>query len=518
MKYSITISSLLILYIVSPGSLDKPCAARQVSGRSVLCVCNSTYCDEVERQRPDKNGFIAYTTSKAGSRFRKNVGYFQPTNNQLKCCKTTLTIDPTEKHQKVEGFGGAVTDAAAINWKSMPEELQQHLINSYFSVKGLEYNMLRVPIGGCDFSTHPYAYNELPENDYKLSNYSLTTEDNKYKIPMIEAINKVATSPVHIVATTWSPPVWMKTNHKFSGFGQLKQEFYDAYALYHYKFIEKYEEAGIKIWAITTTNEPINGYFGIAPFNSLGWSIYKMGEWIVNNLGPTIRNSKYRDVKILTGDDQRFTIPFWFNVMLRKHPKALEYIDGVGVHYYADKFVPPAVLYAVSKTHPDKIVLATEACEGSFPWQKEKVELGSWTRAITYVADILEDLNYNVVGWIDWNLCLDTRGGPNWAANFVDSAIIVNNTEFYKQPMFYAVGHFSKFIKRGAARISVSEEKSFLTGSLKHTAFQNPDGHIVLVVLNEAEKSNVLVKCGKGQATVELEADSFTTMEFFCDV
>ncbi|CAH2051818.1 unnamed protein product, partial [Iphiclides podalirius] len=517
MKFSIATFTLLILYFVNPGKLDKPCAARQISERSVVCVCNSTYCDEVIRHTPAKNRFIAYTTSKAGSRFRKIEGSFQPMNLQLECCKTTLSVDPREKHQTVEGFGGAVTDAAAINWKSMPEELQQYLIDSYFSVKGLEYNMLRVPIGGSDFSTHPYAYNELPENDYKLSNYTLTTEDYKYKIPMIEAINKVATSPVHIVATTWSPPVWMKTNNMFSGFGRLKQEFFDAYALYHYKFIEKYEEAGLKVWAITTTNEPIDGYFGIASFNTLGWSIEKMGEWIVNNLGPTIRNSKYSNVKILAGDDQRFTIPFWFNVMLQKNPKALEYVDGVGVHYYADRFVPPAVLYTVSKTHPDKFILATEACEGSFPWQ-EKVELGSWTRAVRYMEDILEDLNYNVVGWIDWNLCLDTRGGPNWANNFADSAVIVNKTEFYKQPMFYAVGHFSKFIKRGSVRISVSEKKSFFTSSVSSVAFQNPEGSIVLVLFNGGEKKSVGVKCGKYQATLDLEADSFTTMEFFCDV
>ncbi|KAK8773049.1 hypothetical protein V5799_012418 [Amblyomma americanum] len=54
------------------------------------------------------------------------------------------------------------------------------------------------------------------------------------------------------------------------------------------------------------------------------------------------------------------------------------------------------------------------------------------------------DLNHWVTGWTDWNLALNTGGGPNWAQNFVDSPIIVNATaqEFYKQPMYYALGHF----------------------------------------------------------------------------
>lgn len=36
------------------------------------------------------------------------------------------------------------------------------------------------------------------------------------------------------------------------------------------------------------------------------------------------------------------------------------------------------------------------------------------------------------------------EGGPNWVKNFVDSPVIVNakTDEFYKQPMFYALGHF----------------------------------------------------------------------------
>lgn len=34
------------------------------------------------------------------------------------------------------------------------------------------------------------------------------------------------------------------------------------------------------------------------------------------NLGPTIRNSTFKDVKIITGDDQRLTLPYWANVVI----------------------------------------------------------------------------------------------------------------------------------------------------------------------------------------------------------
>lgn len=55
----------------------------------------------------------------------------------------------------------------------------------------------------------------------------------------------------------------------------------------------------------------------------------------------------------------------------------------------------------------------------------------------------LQNLNHWMSGWTDWNLCLDMGGGPNWVNNYVDAPILVNATadEFYKQPMYYALGH-----------------------------------------------------------------------------
>lgn len=46
------------------------------------------------------------------------------------------------------------------------------------------------------------------------------------------------------------------------------------------RFIQKYSEEGINIWAITTTNEPVNGIIPIARFNSLGWTPQPMASFI----------------------------------------------------------------------------------------------------------------------------------------------------------------------------------------------------------------------------------------------
>lgn len=49
-----------------------------------------------------------------------------------------LTLQPEEKFQKVKGFGGAMTDAAALNILALSPSTQNLLLKSYFSSEGEE--------------------------------------------------------------------------------------------------------------------------------------------------------------------------------------------------------------------------------------------------------------------------------------------------------------------------------------------------------------------------------------------
>lgn len=59
--------------------------------------------------------------------------------------------------------------------------MQKLLLESYFSDDGIEYSMCRIPIGGTDFSTRAYSYDDGKE-DPDLNNFALTDEDFKYKV------------------------------------------------------------------------------------------------------------------------------------------------------------------------------------------------------------------------------------------------------------------------------------------------------------------------------------------------
>jgi len=102
-------------------------------------------------------------------------------------------------------------------------------------------------------------------------------------------------------------------------------------------------------------------------------------------------------------------------------------------------------------------------------------------------------LNHWTTGWTDWNLALDTSGGPNWINNFVDAPIIINaaSFEYYKQPLFYAMGHFSKFLSPDSVRVK-STEKAKLD-KFETTVFVRPDNATVVIALNLNAESVELV-------------------------
>ena len=54
------------------------------------------------------------------------------------------------------------------------------------------------------------------------------------------------------------------------------------------------------------------------------------------------------------------------------------------------------------------------------------------------------------VGFNDWNLLLDSTGGPHHANGGLDAPLVADGKGgFYVQPYYYAFGHFSRFLPEG---------------------------------------------------------------------
>lgn len=68
----------------------------------------------------------------------------------------------------------------------------------------------------------------------------------------------------------------------------------------------------------------------------------------------------------------------------------------------------------------------------------------------------------------------------------MDAPIIVNETakEYYRQPFFYALGHFSKFLVPDSVRLE-NDGISDAGDSVQTVLFERPDKSTVLTVLNK---------------------------------
>lgn len=106
-----------------------------------------------------------------------------------------------------------------------------------------------------------------------------------------------------------------------------------------------------------------------------------------------------------------------------------------------------------------------------------------------YAHDMIGNFNAGMNGYMDWNMLLDEKGGPNHVGNYCAAPIMCNPKEdtVEKRLSYYYIGHFSKFVKKGAKRLAISR----YTDKLDVTGFVNPDGERVIVVLNKSDEDMV---------------------------
>ena len=383
-----------------------------------------------------------------------------------------LVVDTSKSYQTFAGFGGAFTEATAINWRKLSASDQAKVIRLYFADPkegGLGYTMGRVPINSCDFSPSSYTFDD-EEGDIDLKHFDSTVQhdvDNGM-VPMIKAAVAAAKDrgvPLKLVASPWSPPAWMKK--PVQGIGQsmtasakpdgLLPEMQRPWAKYFSKWLSAYKAYGIDYWAVTVQNEPE----ATAGWESMLWSPKFMASFVRDHLGPVLK-AEQPDVKIIGFDHNKDHVIEWATG-LYKDPEAAKYFSGVGVHWYGG--LNTDKLQAAHDLAPDKFLLATEACNcvGNVVFSSPNLAAW-WTRAEKLALDILEDLRFWCVGWIDWNLLVDTEGGPNHLKNLCDANIIVDaenkmgtGSPLIRQASFYYMGHFSRYLLPGSKRVELKQ-------------------------------------------------------------
>jgi glucosylceramidase len=388
-------------------------------------------------------------------------------------------VDPTHSFQTLLGIGGAITDASAETFAKMPVAVQNQLLTAYYDkVKGIGYTLARTSIHSSDFSSASYTY--VSEGDKELKTFNID-HDRQFRIPLIKKAIKTAGGKLTIFVSPWSPPAWMKDNNSMLEGGNLLPQFKQPWANYFVKFINAYQKEGIPIWGLTLQNEPM----AKQTWESCHYSAEDERDFIKTYLGPTLLKNGMADKKLIAWDHNRDLIYQTASTILNDK-EAAKYVWGIGYHWY-ETWTGSAMMFdnvkKVSETFPDKKLMFTEGCIDRF----DATRINEWGLGEVYGHSMVNDFNNGTVGWTDWNILVDEKGGPNHVGNFCFAPVIgdTRTGELTFTSSFYYLGQFSKFIKPGAKRIISSSNRDML----ETTAFKNTDGKIAVVVMNRSEKS-----------------------------
>jgi len=403
-----------------------------------------------------------------------------------------IDIDTIQTFQTIDGFGYTLTSGSADVINSLGAGPRATLLRELFSndENAISISYLRISIGASDLSASVYSYDDLPpgETDPTLSKFSLAP-DAASLIPLLKEILTINPA-IKILATPWSPPLWMKDNGSSVG-GSLKPEYYNVYAQYFVKYLQQMKSQGITVDAITPQNEPLHP--GNNP--SLYMTAAQQTEFIKNHLGLAFQSAGL-STKIIIYDHNCDHPDYPLAIL--NDPVARSFVNGSAFHLYAGDI---SALSQVRAVHPDKALYFTEqytASNGNFggdlKWHLKNVVIGSmrnWSRVA-----------------LEWNLANDPSFGPHTPGGCTTcKGALTIGTNITRNVAYYIIAHISKFVPPGSVRIA-----SNISGNLQNVAFKTPGGKKILVVENDggsAQAFNIRMK-GKW-ATTSLPAGGVGT-------
>jgi glucosylceramidase len=416
-----------------------------------------------------------------------------------------IYVNPAKQFQTLLGIGGSITDASAEVFAKLSSEKQEELLTAYFDPeKGNGYNLCRTSIHSADFSRESFTY--IDEGDKLLESFSIE-RDREYRIPMIKRAMRLAGSPFTFYASPWSAPAFMKDNNNMLYGGKLLPEYCDTWALYYTKFIKAYEKEGIPVWGVTIQNEPA----AVQRWESMIYTAEDERDFLKNHLGPTFQREGLSDKKIVVWDHNRDLSAHRAHTILGD-PEAAQYAWGTGFHWYETWTGGESLqrnLAAIKESYPDKQLLFTEGCNEGFNPERYQ----HWPNAERYGEAMIRDFNVGTVGWTDWNILLDQGGGPNHVGNFCFAPIHADLTtgELIYTPSYYYIGHFSRYIRPGAKRVSTTTNRSFLLA----TTFINEDNSMATVVMNKSDGAmDYDLNIGKRHIRVNIPARAMQTIVY----
>jgi glucosylceramidase len=467
-----------------------------------LLFCQSSTVDEQTTTNPPTDGgnngnytsasFWLTKADESTKLQKQNDIFFNNASNNYQ----TLDVDASQKYQTIDGFGYTLTGGSVQVINQLSATKKEELLQDLFAEKdnSIAVSYIRLSIGASDLNSTVFSYDDMPagQTDVALANFSLAKDQ-----ALIDMLKKILTiNPnIKIMATPWSPPVWMKDNGSSIG-GSLQPQYYNVYAQYFVKYIQAMKAQGITVDAITPQNEPLHP--GNNP--SLLMTASQQATFIKNSLGPAFKAANIT-TKIVLYDHNCDKPEYPMEILA--DAEAAKYVDGSAFHLYAGNI---SVLSNVHLAYPAKNLYFTEQWTGSTSsfsddliWHSKNVIIGSMR-------------NWSKIA-LEWNLANDPGFNPHTDGGCTQckGAVTVNTSEtFTKNVAYYIIAHASKFVPQNSQRIASTQP-----GNLSSVAFVTPAGKTALIVLNEGNTTeNFNIKMNGKTAATSLPARAVATYVF----
>lgn len=492
-----------------------------------------------------------------------------------------ITIRPDITKQNILGIGTSFTESSAFVLAHLSKEKRAEVMENIYGEKGANFSIARTPIGATDFSVDgKYSYAPV-KNDIELSSFSISVDQDGFKqqkyagikdeefdlLPMIKQALDIKSNQsekdLRIIASAWTAPPWMKNiedwyikptsenNHQGTG-GKLKAQYVSTYADYLIKYLDEYKKEDIDIWGLTPVNEP-HGNSG--QWESMHFTPATQNVFIKKHLGPKLKSSGYEATKLLIYDQNRDEMEHWTDEILADKETA-QYVYGTAVHWYeSTNQVNEDVFDRVHKKFPEFSIIHTEgtiddlgkdAPEGildpirfkesnwfnndNFWWNNNATDwayTATWapkpenhpiyTPVHRYARNIIVSLNHWLEGWVDWNIVLDSRGGPNHVGNFCGAPIMIDTEtgEVYYTPIFHVLSQFSQTIRPGDKALQVYTQLDGVDSDALHASAAISINNLVSTQLLNTTKAPIqfALQIGGQFVEVSIPANSVQTIQ-----
>jgi len=510
-------------------------------------------------------------TSAAGDRLaqKENVGFAAG----RVAAAATIRVAPDLARQVLLGIGSSFSESAAFVLAHLAPAQRAGVMQKIYGEQGANLALARTPIGATDFSLEGrYSYAPVSGDDalahfdigvdrdgFAASQYAGIRDETFDLLPMIGEALQIKRAQqdreFRIMASAWTAPPWMKDIddwYRDGSGGSLRPEYVETYADYLVRYLDAYAAAGVGIWGLTPVNEPLGNN---GQWESMHFSADSQRDFIKHQLGPALHRHGYQDLQLFMLDHSRDHLEAWAEVMY-SDPESARYLSGAAVHWYESTFkVYEDVFERVHARYPEFAIIHSEGCiddlgkeappgvldpagfkesgwfdNDDFWWHDNASD---WAYSVTwkgvnaadhplytpvhrYARNIIVSLNHWVTGWIDWNIVLDARGGPNHVGNFCGAPIMIDTDSgyVYYTPLYYVLAQFSRTIRPGDRALHTETQLRQLDPDALHaSASLGKDGMLAVQVLNTTQQAvDYELQIGAQAAAVTIDANALQTI------